>query len=29
MSLSAYFRSAATTREGVFARYSDLAIVAA
>src|SRR5882672_4197058 len=28
MSMSAYFRSAATTREGVFARYSDLVLVA-
>ena len=28
MSMSAYFRSAAATREGVFARYSDLVIVA-
>src|SRR5882762_6401005 len=28
MSMSAYFRSASTTREGVFARYSDLVLVA-
>lgn len=28
MSMSAYFRSAATTRENVFARYSDLLLVA-
>jgi type III secretion protein V len=28
MSMSAYFRSASTAREGVFARYSDLVLVA-
>src|SRR5436190_118603 len=28
MSMSAYFRSASSTREGVFARYSDLVLVA-
>ena len=28
MTMSAYFRSASATREGVFARYSDLVLVA-